>query len=401
MKRRIVVTGLGVVSSIGIGKDEFWKNLITGKSGITDISLFDTSDYPVHKGGEVKGFDPAKFIPKNKLGGMARASQFAIAAAKMALEDARLNIEKIKGKVGIVIGTTMADIQSLEQIDKYWSQKGEDEVWPINVIKYPGNELSDNTAYFFETASLNVVIPTACASGNYSLGYSFDMIRRGKADVIIVGGTDPFSRITFTGFNRLYAMAPEKCQPFDKNRKGMMLGEGAGILILEDMESAKKRNAHIYAEILGYGLSCDANNMTAPRTEGIIKAIERAIKNSSINKEEVDYISAHGTGTPSNDKAECEAVKKVFGDSIKKICISSIKSMLGHTMGAASAIEAITCCLAIRDNIVPPTINYEVADTECDISCVPNRAQKKEINIVINNSFAFGGNNACLVLKKI
>lgn len=401
MKRRVVVTGLGVVSSIGIGKDEFWKNLIAGKSGISDIELFDTSNYTVHKGGEVKNFDGSKFIPKNRLKNIARASQFAIAATKLALEDSEFNLKNIKNRTGVIIGTTMADIQSLEQIDKYWSSKGEADIWPINVIKYPSMALSDQIGYFFKTTSSNFVIPTACAAGNYSIGYSFDLIRSGRADAMIAGGADPFSRITFTGFNRLYAMAPEKCQPFDKNRKGMMLGEGAGILILEEMELAKKRKAPMYAEILGYGLSCDANNMTAPRLEGIIKVMEKAIKNSGIKKERVDYISAHGTGTPSNDKTECGAIKEVFKDTIKRLSVSSIKSMLGHTMGAASAIEAISCCLAIKNNVAPPTINYETLDSECDIDCVPNRSYSRKIRVVLNNSFAFGGNNASLALGSI
>ena len=400
MKRRVVVTGLGIVSSIGIGKDEFWKNLIVGKSGISDIELFDTSDYPVHKGGEVKNFDPSKFIPKNRIKDIARASQFVIVATQMALEDSGIDIESIKNRIGVIIGTTMADIQSLEQIDKHWSGNGEEDVWPINIIKYPGNALSDHPGYFFDLTAMNYTIPTACAAGNYSIGYSFDLIRQGKADVMIAGGADPFSRITFTGFNRLFAMAPEKCQPFDKNRKGMMLGEGAGILILEELESAKRRNSTIYAEILGYGLSCDAKHMTAPRSEGIIKVMERAVKNSGIKKEEVDYISAHGTGTPANDRIECQAINSVFGGLVKKLCVSSVKSMLGHTMGAASAIEAISCCLSIRNNIVPPTINHETPDPECDVDFVPNKAQKKKINVALNNSFAFGGNNACLVAKK-
>lgn len=400
MKRRVVITGLGVVSSIGIGKDEFWKNLIAGKSGISDVTLFDTSDYPVHKGGEVKNFDPTKFIPKNRIKDIARASQFAIAATKLALDDSGLSLKNIKNRIGIILGTTMADIQSLEQVDKYWSFKGEEDIWAVNIVKYPSMILSGQVGYFFQTTSQNYVIPTACAAGNYSIGYSFDLIRRGIADAVIAGGADPFSRITFSGFNCLYVMAPEKCQPFDRNRKGMMIGEGAGVLILEELELAKKRNAPIYAEVLGYGLSCDAKHMTAPRAEGIVKVMERAIKNSGIRKEEVDYISAHGTGTLSNDKAECEAIKRVFEDSLEKICTSSIKSMLGHTMGAASAIEAIACCLALKNNIVPPTINYEAMDEECDIDCVPNKAKTKNLEVVINNSFAFGGNNACLVVKK-
>lgn len=400
-KRRVVVTGLGVVSSIGIGKDEFWGNLISGKSGISEIETFDTSDHPSHKGGEVKNFKPERFVSKNRLRGMARASQFVVSATKLAIEDARLDISKNK-KIGAIIGTTMADIQSLEEADKYWTKKGEDEVWAINIVKYPGNELSDHIGYYFGLKGLNNVIPTACSAGNYSLGYGYDLIRQGKYDVVFAGGADPMSRITFTGFGRLFAMAPEKCQPFDKNRKGMMVGEGSGVLVLEDLEYARRRNANIYAEILGYGLSCDAHHMTAPRIEGIIGVMEKAIRNSDIRKEEVDYICAHGTGTPSNDKTECEAIRRVFKDLTKRLSISSIKSMLGHTMGAASAIEAISCVLSLVNNIIPPTINNETPDPEFDdIDYVPNKAKEKKLNIVLNNSLAFGGNNACLVLGKI
>lgn len=397
VKRRVVITGVGVVSSIGIGKGDFWKNLASGKSGIRDVSTFDTADFPVCKGGEVKDFITEKFFPKNKIKNMGRASQFAVAATKMAIEDAKLALTNIKTRrAGVIMGTTMADIQSLEQIDKHWTRKGENDVWPINIVKYPGNSLSGHVGYFFGITGPNGVIPTACSSGNYSIGYSFDLIRNNRADLMIAGGSDPFSRITFTGFNRLFAMAPEKCQPFDKNRKGMMVGEGAGVLVLEEMESAKKRNADIYCEVLGYGLSCDAHHMTAPSVDGIVQVMERALKNSSVKKEDVDYICAHGTGTPANDKAECDAIKKVFGNS-KKISISSIKSMLGHTMGAASAIEAIACCLAIKEGVVPPTINYETPDPDCDVDCVPNVARKKRVNVVLNNSLAFGGNNACVV----
>ena len=400
MNKRVVITGLGVVSSIGMGKDEFWKNLIAGKSGISDIEMFDTSNYTLHKGGEIKNFEPEKYIRTRKLKYAGRASQFALAATKLAMEDTDLDIKKLK-KVGVIIGTTMADAQSLEQIDKHWIGRGEDDIWPINVQKYPGYNLSDNISFYFELQGLNFVIPTACAAGNYSAGFAFDLIRKGKFDIVIAGGADPIARTNFTGFNRLVAMAPEKCQPFDKNRRGMMVGEGAGILILEGLQSAKKRNAKIYAEILGYALSCDAYHMTIPSLKGIKKVMMKAIKNADIEKSDIDYISAHGTGTIPNDKTECQAIKEIFGDRYKKVAVSSIKSMLGHTMGAASAIEALSCCLAIDSGIVPPTINYETPDPECDIDCVPDKARKKEINIALNNSFAFGGNNACVVLGKL
>lgn len=401
MKRRVVVTGLGVVSSIGIGKDEFWKNLIAGKSGISEITTFDTSDYFVHKGGEIKNFDSSKFIPKNGLKEFARASQFAIAATKLAFDDAGLNVLDYKNKkVAIILGTTMGEGGMIEEIDKHWTGQGEEDIWGLTISKYPGNAISDNAARFFEFSGISFVVPTACSGGNYAIGQGYDIVRKGMTDLAIVGGSDPFSRIAFTGFNRLFAMAPDMCQPFDKNRKGMMLGEGSGILILEELESANRRDANIYAEVLGYGLSCDANYMTATRMESIVKVMEQALKNSGIRKEDVGCMSAHGTGTPLNDKMECQAIKTVFGDLSKKLCISSIKSMLGHAMGAASALEAISCCLTAKKDIIPPTINHETLDCDCNIDCVPNKAKTKIVKIILNNSLAFGGNNACLVLGK-
>lgn len=399
MNKRVVVTGLGVVSSIGIGKNEFWKNLISGVSGISNIETFDVSKYPIRKGGEIKKFKAERYIDKNRLNKIGRASQFAVSAAKLAFEDAKINVKKNR-KVALIVGTTMAEAPSLEQIDKHWTEKGEDDVWAINILNYPGYNLSDNINFYFNITGLNYLIPTACAAGNYSIGFGFDLIRRNKFDMAIVGGADPIARTNLTGFQRLIAMAPERCQPFDKNRKGMMIGEGAGILILESLESAQKRGASIYAEVLGYGLSCDAYHMTIPRIKGIKKVMLRAMKNAEITPSNVDYISAHGTGTGPNDKTESQAIKEVFGDKYKEVPVSSIKSMLGHTMGAASAIEAITCCLSIENNKIPPTINYETPDEECDIDCVPNKAREKEVKIALNNSFAFGGNNACLVLRK-
>lgn len=400
--RRVVVTGMGVVSSIGIGKDEFWKNLIAGKSGIGEIERFDTSQFPIHRAGEIKDFVPEKFISKELSKLIGRGSQLAIAATKMAIEDAGLEAKDLKpGEVGLIIGTTMGESPSIEMIDKFWMQKGEDDIYPLNIRKFPVNNLSDNTASFFNFTACNYVIPTACAAGNYSIGYAFDLIRTGRKDMVLAGGADPLSRLAFTGFNRLFAMAPEKCQPFDKNRKGMMMGEGGAMLFIEDLEHAKRRHAAIYAEILGYGLSCDAFNMTIQSEIGIVKVMEKAIKNSGVAKSSVDYISAHGTGTGLNDKTETAAIKKVFGSLVSDIPVSSIKSMLGHTMGTASALEAISCCLAIRDGVVPPTINYETSDPECDINCVPNKAMKKEVKIALSNSFAFGGNNACVAFADI
>lgn len=397
MKRRVVVTGLGVVSSIGIGKDEFWRNLIAGKSGISNISEFYSSSYVPQRGGVVKNFKTTKDMT-NKMG---RASLFAIEVIGEALRDANLSSPDMRENgIGVICGTTNGESHILEEIDRIWLERGEDDVWNKTIVKYPVDSIGRNISSYFNEIRFCHVIPAACAAGNYSIGYAYDLIKMGKIDIVIAGGADPLTRYAFAGFGRLFAMAPDKCQPFDKNRKGMMVGEGASLMILETLESAKKRKANIYAEITGYGLSCDANHMTTPHVEGVIKVMERAIKNSSIRKENVGYISAHGTGTPANDKTECHAIKTVFGDLAKKLCISSIKSMLGHTMGAASAIEAATCCLAVKNNIIPPTINHETPDPECDIDCVPNKAKEKEIRIALNNSFAFGGNNACLVIEK-
>lgn len=397
----MVVTGIGVVSSIGIGKDDFWKNLIAGKSGISEVDRFDTTPFPHHRAGEVKDFKPEDFLPKTLSGLIGRGSQLAIAASELALKDGGIKIKEIgTDAIGVIIGTTMGESPSIEIIDRYWLKKGEDDVYVSNVRNFPVNNLSDNVAYFFGITGYNYVIPTACAAGNYSIGYAFDLIRRGKKDMFLAGGADPLSRLAFTGFSRLFAMAPERCQPFDRNRKGMMLGEGGAVLLVESLDSAEKRGAEIYAEILGYGLSCDAYNMTIPSRKGAVKVMERAIKNSGIKKADVDYLSAHGTGTALNDKTETAAIKDVFGERTKDIPVSSIKSMLGHTMGTASALEAISCCLAVNEGVIPPTINYETADPECDIDCVPNKARKKDVGVALNNSFAFGGNNACVVFAR-
>ncbi|NQT23581.1 MAG: beta-ketoacyl-[acyl-carrier-protein] synthase family protein [Candidatus Omnitrophica bacterium] len=397
-KRRVVVTGLGAVTSIGIGKDEFWSNLIAGKSGIDDISNFHTSKYLPQKGGRVKNFTPSVCISQEA----GRASQFAIEATSEALEEANfLKSDIKKSKMGAIFGTTNGESHILEEINRIWVENGESDVWARTIAKYPLDCIVRSVASHFKISGFSCMIPTACAAANYSIGYASDLIGNNTMDAMICGGSDPLTRYAFAGFARLFAMAPEKCQPFDKNRKGMMVGEGAGVLLLEDYQHARKRNAHIYAEVLGYGLSCDAYHMTAPSVDGIVKVMERAIRNSGIEKGEVGYICAHGTGTPANDKAECAAIKKVFENSIQKVSISSIKSMLGHTMGAASAIEAIACILSLANNIIPPTINHETHDSEFDgIDFVPNKAKEKEISIALNNSFAFGGNNACVAFKK-
>ena len=399
MSRRVVVTGLGVVSSIGIGKDKFWDNLIKGTSGISEVTLFDTSEFKRHNAGEIKNFKPTDFIPSEMVKFLGRASQFAIAAAKLALKDAKLPEAKIKNKKGaVIIGTTMTEARVYDFSSKMFIGEGWESITNKLMLNIFSSSIPRNIGYLLKMRGYNLLIPSACAAANYAIGYCFDLIKRGDIDFAIVGGVDALSRVAFQGFQRLYAMAPEKCSPFDKNRQGMMLGEGAGIMVLESLDSASKRDAPIYSEVLGYGLSCDAHHMTIPKKEGVLKAIKKAIKNTNISIDDVGYVSAHGTGTQANDRAESGAINEVFKD--RKVPVSSIKSMLGHCMGAASGLEAITCCLAIRNGMMPPTMNFETSDPECNIDCIPNKARKANLSIAINNGFAFGGNNCCVVFSK-
>lgn len=400
-ERRVVVTGLGVVSSIGIGWQDFWKNCLAGRSGISRVEAFDTSRYERHYAGEVKGFDAGGFMPKRKASRMGRASQLGVAASLLALDDAKLTVDKIQPRrMGVFIGTTTGEIGLLEQYnDKVISDRRRFRDY-LHVALFPSSSISSFIAKEFGLKGQNCVFGTACASGNYALAQAFDLIRSGDLDCALVGGADGFSRIVFTGFGRLFAVAPEKCQPFDKNRQGMIPAEGAGILVVESLESARNRKADIYAEVLGYGMSCDARHMTAPSVEGICHSLTGAITHSGIRPDDVDYISAHGTGTKENDLAESRAINRVFGKKTRDIPVSSIKSMIGHTMGAAAALESVVCCLAIRDQRVPPTINVEEQDRECEIDCVPNTSRERKVKTVINNSLAFGGNNGALVLKR-
>ena len=399
MNKRVVITGVGVISSIGIGKEVFWNSLLQGKSGIGPVLSFDTSKQFTHNGGEVKNFNPAEFIPRDKIRTLSRASQFAIAGARLALDDAALSIQHVAAtRVGTCVGITSGPIQVIEHINDVLLNN--EALHEELICQLPVHSMSASIAKEFGLAGPNILFSTACAAGNYAIGYGFDLIQLNRADVILAGGADPFSRISFTGFNQFSAIAPNRCQPFDKNRKGMIPAEGAGFLVLESLESALSRKADIYAEVLGYGLSCDAHHMTNASIEGIASCMKTALKETGISINDVDYISAHGTGTHTNDKHECAAIRMVFGKGYEKVPISSIKSMLGHTMGAASAIEAIACALSIKNDIIPPTINYETPDPDCDIDCVPNKARNHVVNIALNNSYAFGGNNASLVLRK-
>lgn len=397
-KERVVITGLGVISSIGTGKDEFWPNLLLGRSGIKKVELIDVSHFRTPLGGEIKDFEPELYMTQESVRNCGRTSQLGIAATKLALDDAGLAGTDWGGEsVSVIMGTTNGESRVIEAISDAWVQGGEGAVASADILRYPGNVISLNIAREVGVDANCIVIPNACAAGNYSIGYGYDLIKTGRSSVVIAGGCDALSRIAFAGFDRLFAIAPERCQPFDKNRKGIMVGEGAGVLVMETLERARARGAHAYAEILGYALSCDASHMTIPSSDGVVTVMEKALRNASVSKEDIDYISAHGTGTPMNDKVESGAINRVFGERTAKIPVSSIKSMLGHTMGAASALEAITCVMAIHDSKIPPTINFETPDEECRIDCVPNRMRSADVKIAMNNSFAFGGNNACVL----
>jgi 3-oxoacyl-[acyl-carrier-protein] synthase II len=403
MRTRIVVTGIGVVTSVGAGREEFWESLLAGRCGISPVESFDTAAFGVHRGGEVKGFDAARYLRRLDPSRIGRASQFAAAAARLALADAGIEPDSLDPlRAGVSMGTTSGEPLEVERFDDAYVAKELDRVGPEFIGRYPCHLISANVAEELGFAGVNMMIPTACAAGNYAVAHAFDTLRAGRADLMLAGGSDAFSRITYTGFARLGAVAPEVCRPFDRNRKGMIPGEGAGVLVLEPLKRAQARGARVYAEVAGYGLSCDAHHMTAahPEGDGAARAMMRALEESGTRPEEVSYVSAHGTGTPTNDRLETIAVKRLFGEHAYRVPVSSVKSMLGHTMGAASAIEAAVCALAVHTDRIPPTINLEEPDPECDLDYVPNRAREHRVEVAMNNAYAFGGNNASLVLKK-
>lgn len=401
MAPRIAVTGIGAVTPIGSGREDVWRNLLAGRSGISEVESFDTSDYSVHRGAEVKDFDPAPFFSRLSFEEVGRASQLAVAAARQAVDDAGLDASTLDPeRAGVAMGTTSGEPREVELFDDCYVQDDLGGVGARFMTRYPCHVIAGHVASELDFAGVNMMIPAACAAGNYAIAHAFDVLRSDRADVMLAGGADSFSRITFTGFARLGAIAPEKCQPFDLNRKGMLPGEGAAVLVLERLERALERGAHVYAEIAGYGLSCDAHHMTAAHPDGAARAMSRALTDSSRQPADVGYISAHGTGTPTNDRQETAAVKRVFGDAAYKVPMSSIKSMIGHTMGAASAIEAMVCTLAVATDHIPPTANYEAADPECDLDCVPNEARQQRVDVAMNNAYAFGGNNASVIFEK-
>ncbi|MFI5179171.1 MAG: beta-ketoacyl-[acyl-carrier-protein] synthase family protein [Vicinamibacterales bacterium] len=400
-RARVVVTGIGVVTSVGIGVEPFWRAILAGDCGIGPVESFDTSRYAVHLGGEVKAFRPEAYVTRLPLASMARASQLAIAAARLALGDAALSASALDpATVGVSFGTTSGEPALIERFNDLELASTRERLGPEFIGQYPCHLIAAHVASELGFSGPNLVIPTACAAGNYALAHALDTIRNDEAEVMLAGGSDAFSRITYTGFARLGAIAPVQCQPFDKNRKGMVPGEGAAVLVLERLDRAIARGARIYAELAGYGLTCDANHMTAPQGDGATRAMTIAMADAGIQPEAVSYISAHGTGTAVNDRVETAAVKQAFGAAAPRVPISSIKSMLGHTMGAASAIEAAACALAVHDDAIPPTIHYETPDPECDLDYVPNTSRRVPVEVAMNNAYAFGGNNASVLFRK-
>lgn len=397
----VVVTGIGLVTSIGTGREQFWSSLMEGRSSFKPVKSFDTSGFSVHLGAEIADFDPQDYVFQLDPECIGRSSQLAIAAARLALTDGTLDLEKVDcRRAGVCVGTTSGEPHFIERFDDQYVTGKLDQVGKEFITRYPCHVVPGHVATELGLAGEAMMIPTACAAGNYAIAHASDLLRARKTDFMLAGGSDSFSRITYTGFARLGAIAPEVCQPFDLRRKGMVPGEGAAMLLLERKEHALARGARIYCEIAGYGLSCDAHHMTAahPEGEGAARAMKMALTKSGLAASEVDYISAHGTGTPTNDRLETIAVKKTFGELAYQIPISSIKSMLGHTMGAASAIEAAACALSITNGQIPPTMHWENQDPECDLDYVPNVSRPRKVRVAMNNAYAFGGNNSSLVL---
>jgi 3-oxoacyl-[acyl-carrier-protein] synthase II len=403
-RRRAAVTGIGVVTPVGIGRETFWRALLAGTSGIAPVSSFDTSRFKVHLGAEVRGFDPAPYCQRLAPETIGRASQMAIAAARLALLDAGLDPGTLDSeRCGVAMGTTSGEPLEVERFDDALLGGARDAIDGALATRYPCHRIPGQVAAELGFAGVNVMLPNACAAGNYAVAFARDALAGGRADVMLAGGADAFSRITYTGFARLGAITTDRCAPFDRERKGMVPGEGAGVLVLEPLDRARARGARVYAEVVGYGLSCDAHHMTAshPEGEGPARAMTQALADAGLAPGDVDYVSAHGTGTPTNDRLETLAVKRAFGDAAARVPMSSVKSMLGHTMGAASALEAAVCCLAIAEGWIPPTINYATPDPECDLDYVPNVARETPVRVAMNNAYAFGGANASVLFATV
>lgn len=408
--RRVVVTGIGLVSALGVGTEKTWASLLEGKSGIGHLSRFDTEGYTTTIAGEIKDFDPLQFIDRKEVRKMDLFIQYAEAAAQLAVDFSGIDLGVLAGeRTGVYVGSGIGGIGSIEETHKVLLEKGPTRVSPFFLISSIINEASGQISIRFRAQGPNSATCTACSTSTHAIGDAFRIIARGDADRMIAGGAEaPLTPLGMAGFCAMRALStrnddPERAsRPFDKDRDGFVMSEGAGILLLEELETAKKRGAKIYAEIIGYGMSGDAYHVSAPQMDGAgaQRSMSQAIQDAGLSPEDIDYINAHGTSTFYNDKIETLAIKKVFGDHAYKIAVNSTKSMTGHLLGAAGGFEAGIMALVLHNQIIPPTINYETPDPECDLDYVPNTARKADVNCGLSNSFGFGGTNATLMLKR-
>ena len=408
---RVVITGVGAITPIGIGKDEFWKGLLEGRNGIGRITHFDPDGFEAQIAGEVKGFDPTAYIDKKESKRMDRCTQFAVAAAKLAIEDAGLDLDKENlDRIGTFVGTGIGGMETMHsQYEKYFA-KGPSRISPFFVPMMIPNMPAGQVSIVYKLHGPSSCMATACATGTNCIGDAFRVIQRGDADVMVAGGTEAaISQAPVAGFSAMKALCTDHnddpahaSRPFDKNRSGFIMGEGAGLVILESLEHAEARGAHIYAELVGYGVNSDAYHMTSPAPHGEYQAkcMQLALDDAGMKASEVDYVNAHGTSTHMNDAGETEAIKSVWGESAKDVSVSSVKSMTGHLLGAAGGIECIATALSVENDMLPPTVNYETPDEGMDLDYVPNKAKAKTVRAAMSNSFGFGGHNACLLLKK-
>lgn len=409
-RKRVVVTGLGAITPIGNTPTEFWDGLMSGRNGIAPITLFDASRHDCRFAGEVKGFDPLTYLDRKEAKRMDRFAQFAVAASKQAVADAQFVINDLNAEqVGVLIGTGIGGLKVLEDQQEIYLTKGPDRCSPFMIPMMIANMAAGLTAIHTGAKGPNSCSVTACAAGSNAIGDAFRLIQRGYAQAMICGGTEAaVTPLSFAGFAACKALSTRNddpthaSRPFDKNRDGFVMGEGVGVLVLEELEYALARGARIYAEIVGYGMTCDAYHMTSPVPggDGAARAISLALKDAGLTPDRVSYINAHGTSTPANDSTETAAIKKALGDHAYKIAISSTKSMTGHLLGGSGGIEAVATVMAILNDRVPPTINLEDPDPECDLDYIPNQSRDHQVEVALSNSFGFGGHNVTLALKK-
>jgi len=410
MERRVVITGLGIITPIGNNKEVFWNNLVKGTSGVARVTRFDVSDYSSKIAGEIKNFDPQDVIERKELKRKDLFCQYALVSANQAVIDAGIELEKENlERVGVIVASGIGGLSTWEEQHNRLLSKGPSRISPFFIPSMIVNTAAASIAIKFGFKGPNFATSSACASSGHAIGEAYETIKSGRADVMLTGGSEAtITPLALAGFCVMRALStrndePEKAsRPFDRERDGFVMSEGAGILVLEELEHAKIRRAHIYCEFIGYGASDDAFHITAPDGEGrgAVLSMGTAIENARLNVADIDYINAHGTSTPLNDKIETKAIKSLFGERARKIAVSSNKSMIGHMLGASSASELIATVLTIKNNIVPPTINYEFPDPDCDLDYVPNEARELVVKTAISNSFGFGGHNATLVLKK-